>query len=240
MSESYAQKIPADSIILKLIYGSYDLGGKSFTRKHKADEPVHEYYKDITYSVKLKENINLDSQNVLFIVCQAPVFYQHYHTFFLIDYYFFKQEKGKWELSSSIKGKFENALIDIENFSTAEIGKNKTALIKTFSSAGNGSDSKSITVDLIKASGISNLCSIDLDYSNEAWVDKESGSKDEDCPIISYESKYKILRNDSEWYNIIVTKNTNTYSKDCKIKKQKPTEEIIYYYHDNKYIEKKM
>ncbi|MEI6851720.1 MAG: hypothetical protein WCL06_02715 [Bacteroidota bacterium] len=227
---SFSQDIPSDSILLKMIYGKCDAGGKSFTRAHAKDEPEHEYYPQVSYKIALKEHMVLDNQDILFVICQAPIFYQHYHTFYLIDYCYFARSGDRWNLTKTITGIMDSALIDVDKFAIADIGPDKKALITTFASVGNGSDSRSISLQRLTLDGLINMIAIDLDYSNAAWINIESMTSSEECPIIQYESTWNIVKSDKSWYDIHVSKTNYGFSKGCKDKFVSSKEESVYSY----------
>ena len=229
-----AQQLPTDIELLKMMYGSCDPDGKSYTRPHAPGEPTHELYPTVTYTIAFKQICKIDGQNVLFVITQAPITYQSYHTFRLTDYFYFVNYSNTWIFYNIIKGDFSKALVDATKFQFVEIGKDKYALLTTYEIADIANDARSIGLDMVHLTKMNTIGVIDLDYACKA--DRAAKSQEDPCPVSDYTSTYLITKSDKNYYDIKVHKTKYDYPKDGKPAKVISQEDLIYTYNGKEYI----
>jgi len=224
---SFSQEIPDDRALLKILYGKVDKGGKSSTIEYENKDFKQSPNDSLTFSVIFKEYFNLNNSKTLYVICQAKSFYLQGHQFGFTQRFYLRIESNKWKIINKYVDDEPVPIGDDNEIKLITIGKNKSALISTFLSTGNQHVERSIFISYLSDAGLKSIGEIDLDYSNEAWVDFESAQDSIECDAFGYESKYEIIESSKEWFDIKVTKRIKTYTTGCKeaiIKAQ----EIIY------------
>ena len=234
---SFAQELPADSIILKKVFGETDKGGITYSRPFdkERNEGICTYEECIVWKIAFKQQVYLQNKNLLLVIIEADDLTQHGHQFGYRDIYFFKQTNNKLELIDSIITDQENPLGDNREFEIIDIGKNRIALVDRFASTGNQHAEDNKGIYLLEIGKLTFLLSVNC-YSNEAW--KITDSEDDECEASAYDEKYEIIKNEKEWYDIIIHHTDYGFTKGCKEKYIKFQKDKVFSYTDGKYYEK--
>jgi len=221
---------------LASVFGYVDADKISTTKEYAKEEYRKRYEGKLIYKVIFKRFTNIENQNVLVVVCRAVCCYMHGHAFGLTNTYFLKHDANKWKIVyANIESEDDIAPIGDDNkIELVKIGDSKTALIYPFLSTGNNHLERSITISLLTLNNIAEIGTIDLDYSNEAWIDVETVAKTDSCMIKSYESTYQIIKSEKNWYDIKVLRLINGYGIGCK-EKNTEKEEVVYRYTNGEY-----
>lgn len=229
-----AQTFPQDSLILKLIYKTVDKGGLTSTVDYP--DPGYKMNEEdsLTFKVVYKNYIFINNIKKLYVATRADAFYSQGHQFGFDDYFYLDTINNTWRVSKSFRDSEPQPIGDSEEINIVNIGKSKSAIISTFLSTGNHHYERDMSISLITTNGLKGIGHIDLDYSNEVWIDKEDISNKEECLIESYTSDFKIIESSKEWFDIIVTKSKTVYSKGC-LNEQTYKEVITYYFDGTKY-----
>jgi hypothetical protein len=233
--DSFGQEITSDTYILKKIYGTTDKEGKTYSCKYKGDEEIYSYQDSVVYRIVFKTKINLNNNNLILAILEAPYGTQHGHQPGYQDLYFLKVAGGKAELVDSIKSDGIGPIGDTSIYDIVDIGKNKKALISTFQSTGNHHFENTKSIQLLELNQLTYLLSINAEYDNSAW--KITESEDDDCHAERYLETFEILNNNSEWYNIRVHRIEFGFTKGCKDSFITLESDKEYKYMNGKYIE---
>jgi hypothetical protein len=233
---SYALELPTDSAILKTIFGKYDKGGKTFTRGKTEEEKEHEFYLDkIKYHVSYKINVTVNNRNLLLVIADAIIMYQHGHSWGYRNYYYLENSNDSLKLIKSIVDGEETLIGDLDDFEILEIGKNKKALRSTFSSSGNWHYELAYSFYHVSLDEISFLFGFEMEYSNEAW--NLAKSEDAPCFAESRKSTYEIIKSNKEWYDVKVREETYSFSNGCKGKILESKKNTLYTFDGTEYKE---
>ena len=207
----FSQSLPSDSTILLTIFGTVNEGGKS-TTVLKPEELLGEFSEDslLSYGVTFKENIFFDNQEITFVIIQAEDSMLHGHIFGFTNTYYIKKNNSKFDIIYKLEAKEPEPIGDNPEPNIIKIGKSKSALVTTFQSSGNRHVQRDLSFSLIMFKGIVHLLNVNMDYSNEAWINVDEIAQNDACPINSKHSTFKIIETDNEWYDIqiITTKDT--------------------------------
>jgi hypothetical protein len=229
----FAQEMPNDSILLKTIFERVDNNGRTATIE-KPDEFKDEVWGDsLKYKIVFKQDAFVEGQKLLIVVCDATCFMLHGHVFGFRNNYFLKRNPNGFTLIKKFETEEPYPIGDNPNTQIVRIGKTSSALISAFSSTGNHHYERDITFSLITFEGYKELINIQMDYSNEAWIDSNI-QEQEDCMIKSYMSTFEIVDSEKEWFDIRIEKTIENYSKGCS-EKTEIKELKTYRYIDNKY-----
>jgi len=232
---SYSQDIPSDSLILKTIFGKTDKAGKTFSCKYSGDEAIFSYQDSVVYRTVFKSKVNLDNQNLILAIIEAPYGTQNGHQFGYRDIYFLKSQEGKLELVDSVKSDGITPIGDKSAFEVVDIGRNKKALISTFQSTGNQHFENTKNILLLELNNLTYLFSIYAEYDNSS--SKPTETENDSCQAERFEETYEIIKTDSEWYNIKVHRKTYGFTKGCKERYITQDSDKEYSYRDGKYVE---
>jgi hypothetical protein len=229
----FGQEIPNDSILLKTIFGQVDNNGRTATVE-KPDEFKDDLWGDsLKYKVVFKQYAFVDGQELLIVVCDATCFMLHGHIFGFRNKYFINRRPNDFIIIKKNEVDEPNPIGDTPDVQIVKIGKTKSALISSFSSTGNHHYERDITFKLITFDGFKDLINIQMDYSNEAWIDSKIPEQ-EKCMIRSYMSTFQIIESDKEWFDIKIEKIIDKYSNGCS-EKTETKESKIYSFIDNGY-----
>ncbi len=231
-----AQQLPTDTELLKMMYGSCDPNGKTYTRPHTQGEPSDEKYPNVSYSIAFKQICKVDGQNVLFIISQAPIAYQSYHTFRLTDYFFFISYDNTWLFYNTTKGDFSKALIDADKFQLVEIGNDRNALLTTFEISDIANDSRAISLELIHLTGLATVFTTDLDYTCHISKGSQASTPQDTCETKNFSSTYKIMKTDKPWHDISIHKITYADAKEGTEGKVLSEVDMVYTYNGKEYV----
>ena len=227
--------VPHDLVILKAIYeGNADVDN-ALSLASSQDETSFYTDDSVKYSVKFKRYIFVENQKILLVACQAVSAYQHGHQTGFTNFYYLKYKNKKWHVLKTNSFEIVEPIGDAWQADIAHIGKNKSALITTFSSTGNRHYERSVSIFLITSEGLVSMGNIALDYSNEGWIDTEDVATSDECPVESYESTYEIVSSKKDWYDIKVRKSTKTYAPGCVEDKITQVEESVFSFSNNHY-----
>jgi hypothetical protein len=233
---SYGQTIPSDSLLLATVFGYVDTNKTTTTKQYDNAEYRDRYNGKLTYSIIFKKISKIENEHVLVVVCRATCCYMHGHAFGLTNTYLLKHDVNKWNIVyANIESEDNIAPVGDDNkVELVKIGNSKTALIYPFLSTGNNHLERNITIYLLRMNNIIEISTIDLDYSNEAWIDAEAVAETDSCMIKSYESNYQIIKSEKNWYDIKVLRLVNGYGMGYKGKNTRQ-EEVVYSYIDGEY-----
>jgi|GEM_PF-2472618 hypothetical protein len=243
-----SNNIPADSIILKIAYGRVDKSKNTYSHKLKKEEVNYSPGQKITYKIVFKSPVVLQGQFFLLVVTEAPNSSLDEEQFGYRDILFFQQTtKGHLQLIKSIIAADEmpigdeylwnegNDNNDESLFSIVDIGKNKKALISTFTTSGNQHIEDTKNIELLELGKLTFLCTIRYRYDNAAYVAQD----DSVCVAEKSSSDFDIIKSDKEWFDIKVHFTAYGYKKGCAetfIKKKSVT---LYSYKNGDYVDTK-
>lgn len=224
---SVSQNLPSDSLVLSKIFGNVDFGNKSYTYAYKGNETIYAYEDSVVFRVTQKAFVKIGAQELLFTLLQAPYGRQHGHQLGFSDIYYFKAEKGKIELFDSIKSGGTVPLGYNRGCEIVNIGKDKTGVIFTFESDGNGHIETSKSLLLLGLKDLTYLLSINTEYDNtiSRWADSETDS----CEAERYFESFEIVESHKEWYDIKVHRTEYRFTPGCK-------EQYLYSEFDKVYV----
>ena len=223
---AFGQSIVSDSVLLRIIYGKVDNDGKTSTIEYLNNEFKQNKDDKLSFKIIFKGYFVLNNSNALYVICQAPSSFMQGHQFGFTESYYLKKQSGIWKVLQRNIDKEPNPIGDDQEIKVEKIGIDKSALFSTFSSTGNHHLQRSISISHISNSGLKYIGEIDLDYSNEAWIDLNADSSSE-CKAFGYQSDYKIIESSKEWFDIKVIKRSKTFTKGCK-EEIVNTNEILY------------
>jgi hypothetical protein len=235
---SFAQELPADSIILKKVFGQTDKGGITYRRPFYKErgEGISTYEESIVWRIVFKEIVNFQNQNLIFTIIEAEDLTQHGNQFGYRNMYFLKQRNKKIELIDSIIPEDEIWLGDNSTYKIADIGTNKKALIIQFGSTGNHHFEGSKSINFLEIGNITYLISTSI-YDNS--ISKTLVSEKEDCGAKSYNEEFEIIKSDKEWFDIKIHHVDYGFTSGCREKFIKFKIDKVFSYTDGKYNEKK-
>ena len=234
---SFCQELPADSLILKCIFGKTDKDGKTYTCPYDGNENIYSYEKSLVYRISFKTAVTLDNKDLILTIAEAPYGTQHGHQFGIWNIYFFKSSANGLVLVDSIKSDGPEPIGDKSEFEIVDIGKNRKAIIFTFQSTGNQHFENTKYVDLLTIHQLKYLMTINSEYDNSVW--KMPDSDTAKCSAEKFRESFEILKSDKEWYDIRVHRVDYKFTAGCQNSVIASESEKVYVYTDGKYTERK-
>lgn len=232
-----AQEMPSDSLLLKTIFGTCDRDGKGYTRDYITEDEKSAHHDNLTYSIIYKKFMNIQNQNVLLVILEAPIFYTNSKSGY-IDYYYFKKRKNQWRITKSFIDYEFHSLSDDYDFELVDIGKNKKALKSQILGTGQQHLSINIELNYFLLDSVKLLLRFESVYDDVAWKGNDV-PENKDCEAVGFRCSYNINKNDNEWFDINVHKFNYTFSKGCKEEIINSEQKINYRYNGIEYIETK-
>lgn len=238
-AHSQSNNLPSDSLILTTILGRVDEGGIRSTISHP-DEELVDYSSDsiLVFKVSYKESILIDQKEVVFVMIRAVDRMLQGHFFGFINTYYLEASDSTYRIIYKSETKEPEPIGDDTEPEIIQIGKSKFAIKSTFESSGNHHIERSINFHEITSNGLINLLRLEMDYSNEAWIDEEQLSDSTACPIRITSSTYQTIRSDKIYYDIQTTTTTQNFNIGCNPTPE-TTESITYIYDNGRYIKSK-
>jgi hypothetical protein len=217
-----AQQIPGDEELLRLISSNTNSNFK------RLREP--------TFKISFKDITSIDDNRILLVACRSRNSSHQEHQLGWENYYYFKVINNGWGIMKSFESDSEVLLGDYDSMKIISIGKNKTALVSTFLSTGNRHLERKIFLSQITMDKLRPIGTIDLDYSNEAFLNIENISQGKGCPKLSYKSYIHVQESISDWWTIRINRLTKVYSDGCTELPPK-METVIYSFDGKKYLQ---
>lgn len=231
-----AQPIPADSTLLKVLYGGYDVGGASFTRMLQPWESVMVLYDSVVYKIVFKQVIKLHTKEFLLVCTAAPTSAEHHHQLGYWESHAFKRIQGQWVKDLTWHTDTHKIRVlgdDTLRYKVVNIGKNKKALIETWESRGKLHYQKNIEILELSLHQIKEQGRIQIGFSNLDW---EGPTEQGDCIAETVESSYEIVPGPKEWFDIKLHSSSYTYGNDCKGLILNELKDVLWAHTDQGYI----
>lgn len=235
-SHAFCQDIPSDSLILGKIFGKTDRGGKTYSCGYKGYPIPYAYEDTVEYRITFKGKVNIDNEELILSLVEAPYGNHCGHKFGFSHIYYFKVHEKGIELFDSIKSDGRIFIGHYRRADLLKVGKNRMAIKLTIQGSGNGHMYTSDYLYLFDLNKLTHLITINIEYNNN--ISRGANSETDSCEVKWYEESFEIIPNDREWYDIKVKRTDYEFTKGCQERYIGSEDEKVYIYQNGEYTAK--